>query len=143
MDLCRIAVDPQCAQRWQGRLPRISQGLHGAGIIRDLQEDESISRRHNHVQGVAAHAGRRKPGWLAKGAFGTRLFPWGVQWRGCDRQGLEALCRHRGVGILQFQSFEPKAPTAKVKPREECAFCHIASAKKDEVWTQFYRLLDY
>jgi hypothetical protein len=30
-----------------------------------------------------------------------------------------------------------------VKPKEECAFCHIASAKKDQVWTQFYRLLDY
>jgi hypothetical protein len=30
-----------------------------------------------------------------------------------------------------------------VKAREECAFCHIAGAKKDEVWTQFYRLLDY
>ena len=37
---------------------------------------------------------------------------------------------------------EPKAPTAKVRPKSECAFCHQASAKKDEVWTQFYRLLD-
>jgi hypothetical protein len=31
---------------------------------------------------------------------------------------------------------------AKVKAKEECAYCHIASAKKDDVWTQFYRLLD-
>jgi hypothetical protein len=31
---------------------------------------------------------------------------------------------------------------AKVKAKGECAFCHIASAKKDEVWTQFYPLLD-
>jgi hypothetical protein len=29
-----------------------------------------------------------------------------------------------------------------VKPTEECGFCHIASAKKDDVWTQFYPLLD-
>jgi hypothetical protein len=29
-----------------------------------------------------------------------------------------------------------------VRPKTECAFCHQASAKKDEVWTQFYRLLD-
>jgi len=29
-----------------------------------------------------------------------------------------------------------------VRPKAECAFCHIAGAKKDEVWTQFYRLLD-
>jgi hypothetical protein len=35
-----------------------------------------------------------------------------------------------------------KAPTAKVRAKSECAFCHIAGAKKDQVWTQFYRLLD-
>jgi hypothetical protein len=38
--------------------------------------------------------------------------------------------------------FPKKAPTADVKQKEECAFCHIAGAKKDQVWTQFYRLLD-
>ena len=32
--------------------------------------------------------------------------------------------------------------TAKVRPIEECAYCHIASAKRDDVWTQFYGLLD-
>jgi hypothetical protein len=47
-----------------------------------------------------------------------------------------------GWGYFNFNHSEPKAPTAKVKAKEECAFCHIASAKKDEVWTQFYRLLD-
>jgi hypothetical protein len=31
---------------------------------------------------------------------------------------------------------------AKVKAKDECAYCHIANAKKDEVWTQFYPLLD-
>jgi len=29
-----------------------------------------------------------------------------------------------------------------VRPKSECAFCHIASAKRDDVWTQFYRILD-
>jgi len=29
-----------------------------------------------------------------------------------------------------------------VKAKSECAFCHIAGAKRDEVWTQFYRILD-
>jgi hypothetical protein len=47
-----------------------------------------------------------------------------------------------GWGYYNFNHHEPKAPTAKLKPKEECAFCHIASAKKDEVWTQFYPLLD-
>ena len=45
-------------------------------------------------------------------------------------------------GYYNFNHHEPKAPTAKLKMRTECAFCHQASAKKDEVWTQFYRLLD-
>jgi hypothetical protein len=45
-------------------------------------------------------------------------------------------------GYYNFNHHEPKAPTAKLRPKTECAFCHQASAKKDEVWTQFYRLLD-
>jgi hypothetical protein len=47
-----------------------------------------------------------------------------------------------GWGYFNFNHHEPKAPTAKVRPKEECAFCHMASAKKDDVWTQFYPLLD-
>lgn len=48
-----------------------------------------------------------------------------------------------GWGYFNFNHSEPKAATAKVKATEDCAFCHIASAKKDSVWTQFYRLLDH
>jgi hypothetical protein len=47
-----------------------------------------------------------------------------------------------GWGYYNFNHHEPKAPTAKVRQRQECAYCHIASAKKDDVWTQFYPLLD-
>jgi hypothetical protein len=47
-----------------------------------------------------------------------------------------------GWGFYNFNHHEPKAPTAKLKPVNECAYCHTASAKKDMVWTQFYRLLD-
>lgn len=32
--------------------------------------------------------------------------------------------------------------TASVRPKGECAYCHMASAKKDDVWTQFYPMLD-
>jgi hypothetical protein len=45
-------------------------------------------------------------------------------------------------GFYNFNHLEPKAPAAKVKEKEECAYCHIAGAKKDEVWTRFYVLLD-
>lgn len=47
-----------------------------------------------------------------------------------------------GWGYFNFNHGEPKAPTASVLPRDKCAFCHMAGAKKDQVWTQFYRLLD-
>jgi hypothetical protein len=48
-----------------------------------------------------------------------------------------------GWGYYNFHHYEPKAPTAKLKPKTECGFCHQASAKKDEVWTQFYPRLDH
>lgn len=47
-----------------------------------------------------------------------------------------------GWGYYNFNHYEPKAPTAKLQPKSECAYCHMASAKKDDVWTQFYPLLD-
>ena len=47
-----------------------------------------------------------------------------------------------GWGYFNFNHYEPKAPTAKVRAKGECAYCHIASAKRDDVWTQFYRVLD-
>ena len=47
-----------------------------------------------------------------------------------------------GWGFFNFNHSEPKLAQAKVQPNEKCAFCHTESAKKDMVWTQFYRLLD-
>jgi hypothetical protein len=47
-----------------------------------------------------------------------------------------------GWGYYNFNHHEPKAATATLRPKSECAFCHMASAKKDDVWTQFYPLLD-
>jgi hypothetical protein len=47
------------------------------------------------------------------------------------------------LGLLQLQPSRAEGPTAKLRPKSECAFCHQASAKKDEVWTQFYRLGAY
>src|SRR5438477_13085777 len=47
-----------------------------------------------------------------------------------------------GWGYFNFNHHEPKAPTAAAQPKSNCAFCHIAAAKRDEVWTQFYRVLD-
>ncbi|HEY2530824.1 MAG TPA: cytochrome P460 family protein [Xanthobacteraceae bacterium] len=48
-----------------------------------------------------------------------------------------------GWGYYNFHHYEPKAETAQLRPQSECAYCHQASAKKDEVWTQFYVRLDH
>src|SRR5258706_1999460 len=45
-------------------------------------------------------------------------------------------------GYYNFNHHVPKATHAKLRAKTECAYCHMASAKKDEVWTQFYPLLD-
>ena len=47
-----------------------------------------------------------------------------------------------GWGYYNFNHHEPKAETAKLKAQSDCGYCHEASAKKDQVWTQFYPLLD-
>jgi hypothetical protein len=47
-----------------------------------------------------------------------------------------------GWGYFDFNHFEPKLASTTARPKSECPFCHIASAKRDEVWTQFYRALD-
>jgi hypothetical protein len=45
-----------------------------------------------------------------------------------------------GWGYFNFNHHEPKAQTSKVT---DCGYsCHLSGAKKDEVWTQFYQLLD-
>jgi hypothetical protein len=44
-----------------------------------------------------------------------------------------------GWGYYNFHHYEPKAKTASVRPRSQCSYCHEASAKKDSVWTQYYR----
>ena len=38
----------------------------------------------------------------------------------------------RGWRFFDFNHFEPKAPTAKVRAELECADCHMAGAKKDQ-----------
>jgi hypothetical protein len=47
-----------------------------------------------------------------------------------------------GWGYFDFNHSEPKLASTNARAKSECAFCHIASAKRDEVWTQFYRALD-
>ena len=111
--------------------------------MRDIQENGRISRRNDLFQGIAAHPGAcGKPGWLTNRTFGSGLLSRRFQRRRCDRQGYQAFCRHGGWGYFNFNHHEPKVPTAAVQPKSNCAFCHIAGAKRDEVWTQFYRMLD-
>ena len=85
----------------------------------------------------------------AQNADGSRAEPSGVGFFPGPLNGADVTVKDSkryvdtgGWGYYNFNHHEPKAPTAKLKTKEECAFCHVASAKKDEVWTQFYPLLD-
>ena len=85
----------------------------------------------------------------AENADGSRTEPSGRgyfpgPWNGADVtvKDSKRYADTGGWGYYNFNHHEPKAPTAKLRAKEECAFCHIASAKKDDVWTQFYPLLD-
>jgi Cytochrome P460 len=85
----------------------------------------------------------------AENADGSRTEPSGRgyfpgAWNGADVtvKDSKRFAESHGWGYFNFNHHEPKAPTAKVKSRGECAYCHIGSAKKDDVWTQFYPLLD-
>lgn len=75
-------------------------------------------------------------------ASGRGYFP--GKWNGADVtvKDSKRFAETNGWGYFNFNHHEPKASMAKVKPKDECAYCHIANAKKDEVWTQFYPLLD-
>jgi hypothetical protein len=75
-------------------------------------------------------------------ASGRGYFP--GKWNGADVtvKDSKRYAATGGWGYYNFNHHEPKAATAKVKANDECAFCHRASAKKDDVWTQFYPLLD-
>jgi hypothetical protein len=73
---------------------------------------------------------------------GRGFFPAGFNGADVTVKDSKRFASSGGWGYFNFNHHEPKAATAKVKDKGECAFCHIASAKKDEVWTQFYPLLD-
>ncbi len=47
-----------------------------------------------------------------------------------------------GWGYFEFGHSEPKLASTAVRAKGECAYCHIANAKRDLVRTQFYRILD-
>jgi hypothetical protein len=47
-----------------------------------------------------------------------------------------------GWGYFEFGHSEPKLASTHARAKSECAYCHIGSAKRDLVWTQFYRILD-
>lgn len=73
---------------------------------------------------------------------GRGYFPGKLNGADVSVKDTERYAETHGWGYYNFNHHEPKAATATVLPMEECAYCHIASAKKDDVWTQFYPLLD-
>jgi len=73
---------------------------------------------------------------------GRGYFPGGLNGADVTVKDTKRYADTGGWGYYNFNHHEPKAQTAKVKSKDECAYCHMAGAKKDEVWTQFYPRLD-
>ena len=85
----------------------------------------------------------------AENSDGSRAEPSGRGYFPGQFNGADVAVKHTkkyaasgGWGYYNFNHHEPKAASAVLRPREECASCHIAGAKKDDIWTQFYPLLD-
>jgi hypothetical protein len=73
---------------------------------------------------------------------GRGYFPGAVNGADVTVKDSKRFAKTNGWGFFNFNHSEPKLAQAKEQPQEKCAFCHAESAKKDMVWTQFYRLLD-
>src|ERR1700722_13271941 len=121
----------------------MSQRLHRAWILRHLPEDQRVSRRHHLSEGTAADLAEGERRRLTHRAVGTRVLSRQVQRGRRDVKDTKRYADTGGWGYYNFNHFEPKAKTATVKSKDECSYCHQASAKKDEVWTQFYPRLDH
>jgi hypothetical protein len=61
---------------------------------------------------------------------GRGYFPGGFNGADVTVKDSQRFAASGGWGFFNFHHSEPKAATATVKPKEECAFCHIASAKR-------------
>lgn len=75
-------------------------------------------------------------------ASGRGYFPGALNGADVSVKDTKRFADTNGWGYFDFNHNEPKAATAKLQPRKVCAECHVAGAKKDMVWTQFYPRLD-
>lgn len=74
-------------------------------------------------------------------ASGRGYFPGALNGADVSVKDSKRFASTNGWGYFDFNHSEPKAATAKLEPKEACAACHLAGAKKDMVWTQFYTRL--
>ena len=61
---------------------------------------------------------------------------------GCDVKDSKRFAPTGGWGFFDFNHFEPKAPTAKVRQSRNAPAVTWPARRRTKVWTQFYRLLD-
>jgi hypothetical protein len=73
---------------------------------------------------------------------GVGYFPGALNGADASVKDSKRFASTNGWGFFNFNHGEPKLLQSVMQPNEKCAFCHTAGAKKDMVWTQFYRLLD-
>ena len=73
---------------------------------------------------------------------GRGYFPGALAGAEVSIKDLKRFATSGGWGYFEFGHSEPKAASTAARAKGECAYCHIANAKRDLVWTQFYLILD-
>jgi Cytochrome P460 len=73
---------------------------------------------------------------------GVGYFPGALNGADVSVKDSKRFAATNGWGFFNFNHSEPKLAQSVAQPNGKCAYCHTAGAKKDMVWTQFYRLLD-
>jgi Cytochrome P460 len=117
---------------------------HHHGRVRRERRRQGRPHVAGGAEAVQQHA--RRPQQFPDGSMqqpsGRGYFPGAMNGADVTVKDTKRYADTGGWGYFNFNHHEPKAETAKVRPNEECHFCHVAGAKKDFVWTQFYRELD-
>jgi hypothetical protein len=142
MGLCWLAPDTKHIERWACKLPRIHNVYIEPGSYEIYKKTGVFPEGTIFFKELQLMLPADRPDGSRQEQSGRGFFPGAFNGADVTVKDTKRYAATNGWGYYNFNHHEPKAPIAKARPLEECAYCHIASAKRDDVWTQFYPLLD-
>jgi cytochrome P460 len=113
MDLCRIAVDPQCAQRWQGRLPEYHNVYMEPGSYEIYKNTKVFPEGTIMFKELQLTLPGENPDGSRKEPSGQSYFPGAFNGADVTVKDSKRYADTGGWGFFNFNHSEPKAPTAK------------------------------